>query len=304
MITDFPRCMPRILVYEGGKCNDAGDPGGKTNQGVTHLTYDSWRREHGFPTRDVYLLEPAERDDIYKKRYWDVVRGDDLPVGLDLVVFDGAVNSGPAQSVKWLQKALGDKFTGTVDGLIGQKTLQAIDDYADIESLIEGYCSRRLATLQRLKTFRLFGKGWSARIANGQKIALAWSASADAPHPVDVSEIGGQRKAFIAGNFTDPPVSQITAHVGTAAASTATFASGAAQQLTALQDTFAWLKYVCGGLMLLTVVLGIVAKLMLDAKNAAEKGESTAVVDPEADAECKVVIVNDPPVQSAAPTAA
>ena len=107
MQANFPKALPRILVYEGGKVDDPRDPGGRTNKGITQTTFNAWCREQGLPQVDVYTITNDEVASIYKYKFWDVVRGDDLPCGLDLVVFDGAVNSGPGQSGKWLQRALG-----------------------------------------------------------------------------------------------------------------------------------------------------------------------------------------------------
>jgi hypothetical protein len=101
---------------------------------------------------------------------------------------------------------------------------------------------------------------------------------------IDVSTVDGQRKAPVNGNLKEPVVSQLAAHVTTAATSAGAIASQTAQQITALQDTFSWLKWVLGGLTLGAVVLGVVAKLSADAKDAADKGNATASVDLEADA--------------------
>ena len=125
-------------------------------------------------------------------------------------MFDGGVNSGPSHSIIWLQQSLGDDYTGAVDGRLGSKTMQAIQDHGDVDGLIEAYCSHRLATLEHLKTWDEFGKGWHARIANCQKTADAWADGSDAPHPVDVTDAGGHHKAPIAGNIKPVPVSQIS----------------------------------------------------------------------------------------------
>ena len=228
-------------------------------------------------------MADAERDAIYKGEYWTPVRGDDLPVGLDFCVFDAAVNSGVGQAGVWLQNALGDHYVGTVDGVIGTKTMQAVADYGDADSLIEAYCSHRLATLQHLKTWATFGAGWHARIANVQKTACAWNDSAPTPQAVDVTGLGGHQKATVGGNIKPPAVSQIAAHITTAATGAGAIASQTAQQITALQDTFSWLKWVFGGLTLGAVVAGIIAKIAADAKDAAEKGTATATVDIDAD---------------------
>ena len=298
---DYGKALARVLVYEGGKVDDARDPGGRTNQGVTQRTYNAWRRSQGLPQQDVYAMADAERDAIYKHSYWGVARGDDLPVGVDLVVFDAAVNSGAGQAVKWLQAALGDHYQGQLDGVLGDKTLQAVQDFGDEVDLVQEICSRRLATLQRLKTWTTFGKGWSARIANVQKTACSWIDSAPAVDAVDVSTVQGQQKAVVAGNLKDPAVSQVAAHLTTAATSAGAIASQTAQQITPLQDTFGWLKWVFGGLTLGAVVLGVVAKVSADAKTAAEKGTARATVDLEADADLPTV--KEPALTVTAPAA-
>ncbi|WP_292147890.1 hypothetical protein [Mesorhizobium sp.] len=53
------------------------------------------------------------------------MKGDQLPAGVDYVVFDGAVNSGPKQSIVWMQRALGPLYKGRVDGVIGLATIAA-----------------------------------------------------------------------------------------------------------------------------------------------------------------------------------
>ena len=287
MLGDFPKALPRILVYEGGCCNDAHDPGGRTNKGVTQATYNMYRRSKGLPAGDVFDIAANEVSDLYTVHYWNVVHGDELPAGLDLAVFDAAVNSGPGQAGKWLQRALGAHYLGIKDGLIGGKTLDAVNafcvDTDATEDLIAGFCSRRLATLRSLSTWKYFGKGWAARIANCQKIGLAWAAQDKAPYPIDVSDTGGNRKALIA-DIAPSPVSEIATHTTTAVAGGGALAAQAAQQLQPLVDTFGWLKYACGGLMLAGVLAGIAVKVVSSIREAAADGASTAHVDLDADA--------------------
>ena len=303
---DFAKALPRILVYEGGKVDNPRDPGGRTNKGITQATYNSFCREYGRPHRDVYEISMDEVATIYKDRYWDEVGGDELPAGLDLCVFDGGVNSGPSHSIIWLQQALGDGYQGAVDGRLGSKTLQAIQDHGDVDGLIEAYCSHRLATLERLKTWGEFGKGWHARIANCQKTGEAWADGSAAPYPVDVSDAGGHMKAPIAGNIKPLPVSQISTHVVSTASAGGAAVTQASQGLTPIADTFSWMKYVLGGLAIAGVVAGFLVKIATDAKTSAEKGASSSAVNLEADTAATRVPVNDnaPPALSliASPT--
>ena len=189
---NFAAALKRVLVFEGGKVDHPRDPGGRTNQGVIQRVYDGYRARKGWPKRDVYLMEAAERDEIYRAQYWDAVRGDDLPAGVDYVVFDGAVNSGPAQSVKWLQRALGGV---KIDGELGEATLAAVTAHPDHDALIAAICARRLAFLKALRTWSTFGKGWSARVSGVRQIGQAWASGSVGPAPVHVE--GGNAKATL-----------------------------------------------------------------------------------------------------------
>ena len=282
----FAKSLARVLVYEGGKVDDPQDPGGRTNKGITQATFDAYIREQGLDDCDVYSITNAEVAAIYKTKYWDAVKGDAMPAGLDFCIFDAAVNSGVGRAGKWLQQSLGDHYQGQVDGLIGMKTVQAVADYGDPEALIQEYCARRLGTLKRLSTFRRFGKGWSARIANVQKTADAWAANdvGSAPLGVMVSSAGGHQKAQVDDNLMPPSISPIVTHVVAGAGSVGTIASSTAQQITAVADTFGWVKYLFGGLTLAAVVAGVVVKFGADATKAAEAGKASQTVNLDADA--------------------
>lgn len=180
MQASFAFAMPKILVHEGGKINHPEDPGGRTNQGVTQRVYDGWRQRKRLPLRSVYDMEPRERDDIYKKQYWDAVKGDLLPQGVDYVLMDGAVNSGPVQSIKWLQRALGVK----ADGVLGEATLGALMALNDMDALIEKILERREAFLRALRTFKTFGKGWMNRVKQVKQIGQSWAVGSVGPDPV------------------------------------------------------------------------------------------------------------------------
>lgn len=190
---NYPACMKHVLVFEGGKVDDPQDPGGRTNQGVIQRVYNGWRERNGQPVRDVWLMQAAERDAIYREGYWNQVRGDQLPPGIDLVVFDGAVNSGPNQSVKWLQRALG---VTRIDGVVGPATLAAIDAHQNHDELVAEICQRRLAFLQALRTWPRFGKGWNSRVQQVKKIGQSWATgSAYSGHVVSL--LGSSAKAPI-----------------------------------------------------------------------------------------------------------
>jgi len=159
MKENWQTCLQHVLKSEGGYVNHKDDPGGMTNLGVTKRVWEEWVG-HAVDEQTMRNLTPDLVAPLYKKRYWDAVRADDLPSGVDFVVFDCAVNSGVGRASKFLQQAAGV----TDDGKIGPGTLQAVMA-KDPKELVDAFCDKRQAFLEALPTFATFGKGWSRRVA-------------------------------------------------------------------------------------------------------------------------------------------
>jgi lysozyme family protein len=166
MKDNFESALKAILHHEGGYVNHPKDPGGMTNLGVTKRVWEEWVG-HEVDEKTMRNLTPEIVGPMYKVKYWDKIKGDDLPTGVDYVVFDAAVNSGPGRAAKWLQACVGVD----PDGGIGPKTLAAVNAF-DANQLIEDYAKRRLSFLMDLKTWDTFGKGWGRRVAEVQKTGL------------------------------------------------------------------------------------------------------------------------------------
>lgn len=215
MKASFAKSMSAVLVHEGGFVNHPKDPGGATMQGVTQRVYDNYRKGLKKPAQSVRKMVSAERDAIYRKQYWQAAKCDSLPVGVDYVVFDGAVNSGVSQSVKWLQRALGNLYNGQVDGLIGPTTLDAVARVTDYDVLIAKICERRMAFLKALKTWRTFGKGWTARVAGVKRMGQAMATGGGSGYQVAHVE-GGSSKALIQDAKSPPSkaVADLSSGVG------------------------------------------------------------------------------------------
>ncbi len=187
--SSFDAALARVLRHEGGYSNHPADPGGPTNKGIIQRVYDAYRKARGLTARSVRNLEDAELREIYRRQYWDAVRADELPAGLDYAVFDAAVNSGPAQAAKWLQRALGV----AADGQVGAVTLQAAAS-ADVPGVIESVCDLRLAMLKGLRTWPVFGRGWAARVADVRRDGAALARGAP-PHMMVAAAAGGKADA-------------------------------------------------------------------------------------------------------------
>ena len=158
MEANFFRSLSLVLKHEGGFVDHPEDPGGATNKGITHKTYADFLER---PLEDVEELKniPDEHVEmIYKKLYWDKVKGDELPGGVDFSTFDWAVNSGPARAATALQRCVG----ATVDGVIGPKTVGHVTDIP-AEKTIEFLAMEREKFYRSLNTFDTFGKGWLRR---------------------------------------------------------------------------------------------------------------------------------------------
>lgn len=170
MKDNFPTCLRLTLAYEGGWSDDPRDNGGATMKGITLATYSHWLG-HQATKAQLRAIPQDHVETIYRENFWDAVRGDDLPAGLDLVAFDAGVNSGTSRGAKWLQAGVGV----TADGVIGPVTLDAAAK-ADHARAVNAACDARLHFLQGLKTWATFGKGWGARVAKVRAAALAMGA--------------------------------------------------------------------------------------------------------------------------------
>ena len=158
MIENFQRCMTLLLESEGGYVHDPKDPGGCTNMGVTKKMWEYFSKSE-VSEEDMKNLTLNNVVPFYKELFWDAVKGDLLPTGIDYCVFDCAVNSGAYRSIKILQSVVGVQ----ADGMMGDKTLAAVNS-ANRLNVIEDFNNKRIEFLSVLPTFNHFGRGWTARV--------------------------------------------------------------------------------------------------------------------------------------------
>ena len=168
---NFDECLALTLKAEGGFSDHIDDPGGATNMGITRATL-SGVRGHAVSKADVRALTRTAAVEIYRNIYWSAVRGDELPAGVDAVLFDHAVNSGAKAAVRALQGALGFKQ----DGLITRRCVSAAQ-VADHAALVRDLCAARMNFLRRLSTWLVFRRGWTARMEALERAALAMCAA-------------------------------------------------------------------------------------------------------------------------------
>ena len=163
---NYVTCLEMILHHEGGYVNHPKDPGGETNLGVTKRVYEDFGG-----TKDMKDLVREDVEPIYKKNYWDRMKCDDVPAGLDLCLFDFGVNAGTGRSAKYLQRMIGT----VADGGIGPNTLRALGNYIEevgTEGAIKNFQSTRQEYYESLSTFETFGRGWTRRVDETTQAAL------------------------------------------------------------------------------------------------------------------------------------
>ena len=160
MISNWQKSFELMLKSEGGFVNHPSDPGGMTNLGVTKATWENWVGRES-DEAEMRGLTPEKVEPLYKKKYFDAVRGDELPMGLDYLMFDFAVNAGAGRAIKTLQTAVGV----TPDGGFGPMTMAAVQA-VDPNDLIERFSQAKEDFYRSLTTFTTFGKGWLNRVAD------------------------------------------------------------------------------------------------------------------------------------------
>jgi lysozyme family protein len=155
---NFKKCLELILTHEGGFVNHPKDPGGATNKGITLKTYNQFLGRKA-EVEELKNISDTHVETIYKKEYWNKISGDQLPCGIDLALFDWAVNSGFKRPAKVFQEAIG----ASPDGYIGPKTLKQLGDQETFFDIILDICKQREKFYTTLSTFDTFGKGWLRR---------------------------------------------------------------------------------------------------------------------------------------------
>ena len=167
MKENWDHCFAMVIKSEGGFVNHPKDPGGMTNLGVTRSAWEAFLGSH-VTEDDMRALTPEIVKPFYKSLYWDRIKGDSLPSGVDYAAYDLAVNSGPNKAARYLQEIAGVP----VDGVIGPKSLESIST-CDAKETADSICDMRLDFLKKLPTFETFGKGWSRRVAEVKEKSLS-----------------------------------------------------------------------------------------------------------------------------------
>jgi len=207
----YDEALRRLLAHEGGYTNHPSDPGGPTNFGITIYDYRKYAKANA-TAADVRTMSVGEAKAIYRKRYWDAQRCDELPAGVDYSLFDYGVNSGIGRSGKVLRRVVG---LPDATHVVTDEVLRAVAK-RDPKAIVVAINDERLAFLKRLKTWPVFGKGWGARVAAVKSVSLRMAAQqALAPSIVpDAAPVPGKgvvptpaaAKKAIVGTGTAAPV--------------------------------------------------------------------------------------------------
>jgi lysozyme family protein len=155
-----------ILKHEGGYVDHPADPGGATMKGITLATFSDFKKK-AMTKDELRAISDTDVENIYKVGYWDSMRCDELPAGVDLLAFDMAVNKGVSRAARLLQQAAGVKD----DGVLGPRSLEAIGK-VPVKELIAKVSEGRRDFYRGLKTFSVFGRGWLRRVDETEKEAL------------------------------------------------------------------------------------------------------------------------------------
>ena len=167
--SQFLTCLHLTLTFEGGFTQNRFDPGGATNKGITLRTFSFFKKR---PVSRVELIAISQSDveSIYKEIFWNPIRGDELPAGVDAVLFDYAVNSGPQHAIRALQYCLNIKSTGRFDDAL----LHLIHQTQPVQ-LIASLSLQRKGFMERLRQFTIFKKGWLSRVNHVESVARTMS---------------------------------------------------------------------------------------------------------------------------------
>jgi len=173
MLSNWQNSFELVLDSEGGFSTDPDDKGnqmpdgrpGATNLGVTMMTWEMYVQRQA-TIDEMKTLTPDDVEPLYKRLFWDKVWGDKQFTGVDYLLFDCAVNTGVAQCVLFLQRAVGAQ----PDGQLGPLTYAATITH-DPKDLIEQFSQQKINFYKGLNNPK-YEKGWLARVAHVKDAAL------------------------------------------------------------------------------------------------------------------------------------
>lgn len=188
MKATYAESMERVYADEGGYGDDPVDPGGATNRGITIIDARLYAKEFGWITdrevtkADMKVLPIWFSDRVYRVKYADKVRYDDLPAGFDYSMLDAGINSGIGRAIPWAGKAL--RVDHPVSAL---DVVSYASKFNDKVTAIQSYWAVRLSFLHGLHTWSHFGPGWGKRCAKGEAAAVKmWHSFGEGKQPAQV----------------------------------------------------------------------------------------------------------------------
>jgi lysozyme family protein len=139
MFSSFDEAVKTVLKHEGGYVNDPHDPGGATNYGISlrflkatgDLEVGDVDHDGDIDQKDIACMTPAEAERIYRKYWWDRYDYEAVPdQEVATKIFDMAVNMGPAEAHRIVQRAVNAVASATlaVDGIFGPGTREALSE--------------------------------------------------------------------------------------------------------------------------------------------------------------------------------
>lgn len=260
-IANADRCIANTLIYEGGFGKTRGDRGDWTSGtiGVGRLAGTAYGiaamtlKERGLS--EDFDLSKLTRDQaiaLYRKKEWQEVAGDEMPMGIDQIIYDGTVNSGRGRGVPWVGRAV--KCAAPTNAMSVASTARALS-FEQRRAAVKAACAARSAFLNGLSgAYEQFKKGWARRVAGMEAIGVKMVLEdSQAPAPVIKAEL--QKEAATAKTQANK----------TAAASgtTGTVGGGAATQ-TPDPSTLDW-SHIIGGGVVTVIVVGVVILLAIAA---------------------------------------
>lgn len=162
-MADFELAIKKILSLEGGYSYDSQDYGGETKYGISKRQY---------PEINIKNLTIEQVKAIYKRDYWDKLRLDETRnQKIAEEILDISINCGWQTAGKFVQEAINLLVTFQplkVDGLIGEKTLMAVNSYSYPEAVVKTLNGIQFEYYRKIVTRdssqQKWFRGWLARV--------------------------------------------------------------------------------------------------------------------------------------------